>query len=82
LEAIHNAANRKYLGGIGISCAHHGLDGRLTMWSHSFNSRARPSEMEAVVAMKVHDSSILDRYATMKNPLANGGVNLIEAGGN
>ncbi len=53
----------------------------LVMWVHGFNSRATPSEMEAIVAMKVHDSSIPDRYETMKNPLANGGVNLIEAGG-
>ncbi len=53
----------------------------LIMWSHSFNSRAKPSEMEASVAMKAHDSSIPDRYETMKNPLANSGINLVEAGG-
>ena len=53
----------------------------LVMWSHSFNSRAKPSELEASVAMKAHDSSIPDRYETVKNPLANSGINLVEAGG-
>ncbi len=53
----------------------------MIMWSHSFNSRAKPSELEASVAMKAHDSSIPDRYETMKNPLTNSGVNLVEAGG-
>jgi cytochrome c len=53
----------------------------LVMWSHGFDSRAEPSELEASVAMKAHDSSIPHRYENMKNPLANGGVNIIEAGG-
>lgn len=53
----------------------------LVMWSHSFNSRAKPSELEASVAIKAHDSSIPDRYETMKSPLATEGINLVEAGG-
>ncbi len=53
----------------------------VVMWSHSFNSRAKPSELEASVAMKAHDSSIPDRYETMKNPLTNSKISLVEAGG-
>ncbi len=52
----------------------------LVMWSHGFNARAQPSELEASVAMKAYDSSIPRRYETMKNPLSAGSINLVEAG--
>lgn len=53
----------------------------LVMWSHGFNSRAEPSNLESSVAMKLHDSAIPGRYEKMANPLSARGVNLIDAGG-
>jgi mono/diheme cytochrome c family protein len=52
----------------------------LAMWSHGFNSRAQPPDMEANVAMSVHDSAIPGRYETMKNPLDPGSIDLVAAG--
>ena len=53
----------------------------LVLWSHGFDSRSEPSDMESNVAMKIHDSSIPDRYKKMTSPLSSQNVNLIEAGG-
>lgn len=53
----------------------------LAMWSHGFDSRAEPSNMESSIAMKLHDSSTPSRYEKMTNPLTARGVDLIEAGG-
>ncbi len=52
----------------------------LVLWNHGFNSRAKPSGLESNVAMRLHDSSIPDRYEKMTNPLSAHGVDLIEAG--
>ena len=52
----------------------------LVMWSHGFNSRAEPSKLEENVSMTLHDSSIPDKYEKMKNPLAAGSINLVDAG--
>lgn len=49
-------------------------------WSHGFNSRAEPSNLEGSIAMELHDSSIPDRYEKMQNPLSADHLNLIEAG--
>jgi mono/diheme cytochrome c family protein len=49
-------------------------------WSHGFDSRSQPSDMETSLAMKVHDSSIPAKYEKMANPVADK-INLIEAGG-
>ncbi len=54
--------------------------GGLLLWSHGFDSRAEPSSVEENIAMKIHDSSIPDKYEKMNNPLATR-VDLIEAGG-
>lgn len=51
----------------------------IVMWSRGFNSRAEPPKLEDSVAMAVHDSSIPERYQKMKNPLATGSINLVEA---
>jgi cytochrome c len=56
------------------------VTGGLVLWSHGFDSRAEPSSLEESFAMKLHDSSIPERYEKMKNPLATQ-VDLIEAGG-
>jgi mono/diheme cytochrome c family protein len=53
----------------------------IVVWSHGFNSRAQPSSLEDSVAMKLHDSSIPDRYGKMSNPLPAANMDLIEAGG-
>lgn len=54
--------------------------GGLVLWSHGFDSRAEPSSVEENIAMKIHDSSIPDKYEKMNNPLATR-VDLIQAGG-
>jgi mono/diheme cytochrome c family protein len=53
----------------------------VVLWSKGFSSRLEPSRLESSVAMKAYDSSVPERFATMKNPLEAKGVNLIEAGG-
>ncbi len=54
--------------------------GGLVLWSHGFDSRAEPSSVEENIAMRIHDSSIPDKYEKVNNPLATR-VDLIEAGG-
>jgi mono/diheme cytochrome c family protein len=52
----------------------------IVVWSHGFNSRAKPSSLEDSVAMKLHDSSIPDRYGKMSTPLPAAQIDLVEAG--
>ena len=49
-------------------------------WSHGFNSRTEPTNLEGSIAMELHDSSIPGRYEKMQNPVPTEHLNLLEAG--